>query len=85
MAGLGTLANVLAIVLGGLIGVLFGKKIPERFQETIQTGNAVAVLFIGIGGNSRAYAESGGRDIFDNRNDDDDLLHGNRKCARRTV
>lgn len=50
MAGLGTLANVLAIVLGGLIGVLFGKKIPERFQETIQTGNAVAVLFIGIGG-----------------------------------
>ena len=50
MAGLGTLANVLAIVLGGLIGVLFGKKIPERFKETIQTGNAVAVLFIGIGG-----------------------------------
>lgn len=50
MPGLGTLANVLAIVLGGLIGVLFGKKIPERFQETIQTGNAVAVLFIGIGG-----------------------------------
>jgi len=50
MPGLGTLANVLAIVLGGLIGVLFGKKIPERFKETIQTGNAVAVLFIGIGG-----------------------------------
>lgn len=50
MPGLGTLVNVLAIILGGTIGVLFGKKIPFRFQETIQTGNAVAVLFIGIGG-----------------------------------
>lgn len=50
MPGLGTLVNVLAIILGGTIGVLFGKKIPSRFQETIQTGNAVAVLFIGIGG-----------------------------------
>ncbi len=50
MPGLGTLANVLAIISGGIIGVLFGKKIPQRVQETIQTGNAVAVLFIGIGG-----------------------------------
>ncbi|WP_274940086.1 DUF554 domain-containing protein [Chordicoccus furentiruminis] len=50
MPGLGTLANVLAIIFGGIIGVLFGKKIPGRVQETIQTGNAVAVLFIGIGG-----------------------------------
>lgn len=50
MPGLGTLVNVLAIVLGGLIGVLFGKKIPKRFQDTIATGNAVAVIFIGIAG-----------------------------------
>lgn len=50
MPGLGTVVNVVAIIFGGIVGVLFGKKIPERFQETIQTGNAVAVLFIGIGG-----------------------------------
>lgn len=50
MPGLGTVVNVVAIIFGGIVGVLFGKMIPERFQETIQTGNAVAVLFIGIGG-----------------------------------
>lgn len=50
MPGLGTLVNVAAIAIGGLIGTLFGKKIPERVSDTIQTGNAVAVLFIGIGG-----------------------------------
>ena len=50
MPGLGTIVNILAIILGGIIGVVFGSKIPERFQDTIQTGNAVAVLFIGIGG-----------------------------------
>ena len=40
MPGLGTVVNVVAIIFGGIVGVLFGKKIPERFQETIQTGNA---------------------------------------------
>lgn len=48
--GLGTLVNVLAIILGGIIGSLFGTKIPGRVQETLNTGNAVAVMFIGIGG-----------------------------------
>lgn len=48
--GLGTLANVLAIIAGGIIGTLFGAKIPRRIQETLNAGNAVAVLFIGIGG-----------------------------------
>lgn len=50
MPGLGTIVNMLAIAAGGIIGVLFGERIPGRLQETIQTGNAVAVLFIGIGG-----------------------------------
>lgn len=50
MPGMGTIVNVLAIIFGGIVGVLFGTKIPKRFQETIATGNAVAVLFIGIGG-----------------------------------
>lgn len=48
--GLGTLVNVAAIIFGGMIGVFFGKKISPRFQETLNAGNAVAVLFIGIGG-----------------------------------
>lgn len=50
MIGLGTLVNTGAIVLGGLCGVLFGKKLPERFQKTLMTGVGVCVMFLGIGG-----------------------------------
>lgn len=50
MAGLGTLVNALAIIAGGIIGMVFGKKIPERMQETLLKVNGTAVLFIGIGG-----------------------------------
>lgn len=50
MAGLGTLINALAIIVGGIIGMVFGKKIPERMQETLLKVNGTAVLFIGIGG-----------------------------------
>ena len=50
MAGLGTLINALAIIAGGIIGLVFGKKIPERMQETLLKVNGTAVLFIGIGG-----------------------------------
>lgn len=50
MAGLGTLINALAIIAGGIIGMMFGKKIPERMQETLLKVNGTAVLFIGIGG-----------------------------------
>ena len=50
MAGLGTVVNALAIISGGIIGMVFGKKIPERMQETLLKVNGTAVLFIGIGG-----------------------------------
>lgn len=50
MIGLGTIINVAGILFGGLAGLLFGKKIHKRFQETLMTANAVSVLFLGIGG-----------------------------------
>ena len=50
MAGLGTLINALAIIAGGIVGMVFGKKIPERMQETLLKVNGTEVLFIGIGG-----------------------------------
>ena len=50
MAGLGTLINALAIIAGGIVGMVFGKKIPERMQETLLKVNGTAVLFIVIGG-----------------------------------
>ena len=50
MPGLGTLINVAGIILGGLMGMLFGKKIPERVRETLMSACGVSVLFLGIGG-----------------------------------
>ena len=50
MIGLGTIINTAAIIIGGLGGMLFGKKIPDRLQDTIMKANGVCVIFIGIAG-----------------------------------
>lgn len=50
MIGLGTIINVSAIVLAGLLGTMFGKKLTQRFQDTLMQGVAVCVIFLGIGG-----------------------------------
>lgn len=50
MFGLGTIINTAAIILGGLIGMLFGKKLPERFQKTLMSGVGISVIFLGIAG-----------------------------------
>lgn len=50
MIGLGTIVNTAAIIVGGILGMLFGKKLPERFQSTLMSGVGVCVLFLGIGG-----------------------------------
>lgn len=50
MVGLGTIINTAAIILGGIGGMLFGKKISGRFQQTLTSAVAVCTLFIGIAG-----------------------------------
>lgn len=50
MFGLGTLINVIAILIGGLLGALFGKLLTERHQDTLSKVCGVCVLFIGIAG-----------------------------------
>ena len=50
MIGLGTIINTAAIVIGGLMGILFGKKIPDRLQDTLMKANGICVIFIGIAG-----------------------------------
>ena len=47
---MGTLINAVLIILGGLLGSLLGKKLNTQFQNTLMLANAVAVLFIGMGG-----------------------------------
>lgn len=50
MFGLGTIINTAGILLGGLLGLLFGRALRERHQETLTRACGVAVLFIGVGG-----------------------------------
>ena len=50
MHGLGTIVNVAAIVVGGLAGLLGGRRIPERLQKTLMSAMGVSVLFVGVSG-----------------------------------
>ena len=59
MIGLGTLANTGAIVLGGLVGLLCGKAVKPRFQETIVSGMAVATMFVGVSGTLQEMFRAG--------------------------
>ncbi|MHB8125089.1 MAG: DUF554 domain-containing protein [Desulfitobacteriaceae bacterium] len=44
---LGTIINVLSIIIGGLIGLIFGKAFPEKMKNTVIHGIGLAVLLIG--------------------------------------
>ena len=50
MFGLGTIINVVGILIGGLLGLCFGKLLKDRHQETLTRVCGVSTLFIGIGG-----------------------------------
>lgn len=42
--------NVVAIIIGGIIGLLGGKFLTEKIQETLKMSCAIAVIFIGLNG-----------------------------------
>ena len=44
----GTLVNVIAIILGGILGRLFGKKVKPSLQETLLKMNGIALIGSGI-------------------------------------
>ena len=50
MFGLGTIINVLAIVLGGLLGSVAGKIMKEQIQDTLMKVCGVGTLFVAMSG-----------------------------------
>ena len=47
---MGTLINMAAILIGGVLGLLVGKAISKRFQDILYMVCGISTLFIGIGG-----------------------------------
>ena len=48
MIGSGTLVNVAAIAGGSLVGLLVGRGIKEKYQETVIYGLALCVILLGL-------------------------------------
>lgn len=44
----GTIINVIAILVGGLLGTILGNRLPERLRQTVMTGLGLFVLAIGV-------------------------------------
>ena len=47
---LGVLVNVITVIIGSCIGLLFKKGIPERVSQAAMTGLGACTLYIGISG-----------------------------------
>lgn len=45
---IGTLINVITILVGGTFGIAFGAKLPERIRQTVVAGLGLFVLAIGV-------------------------------------
>ena len=50
MVGLGTLVNVIAIIVGSILGLLLKGGIKDRFKEIMSHSCGLAVMFIGAAG-----------------------------------
>jgi len=50
MIGLGTIFNVVGIILGGLIGIFCKNLITPRIQDTLMKANGMCVVFLGVAG-----------------------------------
>lgn len=50
MVGLGTLVNMVEIMIGATIGIIIKGGLKQRFQETVMHALGLAVLFIGASG-----------------------------------
>lgn len=50
MVGLGTIINTLAILVGGICGLIFGRFIKDSVQDALCKACGVSTLFLGISG-----------------------------------
>lgn len=57
MIGLGTLINGAAVIVGGILGLIFKKGLKQRFQDTLMQALGLAVIFVGGSGTLKEIFE----------------------------
>ena len=66
MHGLGTIINVAAVIIGGLLGLLFGRFIKERHRDALCKACGLSVIFIGAAGTFKGmFSVVDGKLVFD--------------------
>jgi uncharacterized protein len=60
MRGLGTLINLIAVSVGGGLGLFAGDRLPERIRRTIMQGLGLVTLAVGIVGLEPLYDPDAG-------------------------
>ena len=50
MIGLGTIINVVAIIIGGLLGLFLGRSVKVRYQDILMNSVGISIMILGIGG-----------------------------------
>jgi uncharacterized membrane protein YqgA involved in biofilm formation len=50
LVGIGTIVNVLAVVLGSMIGILFNGGLKQKYQDTLMQVLGLSTMFIGVSG-----------------------------------
>ena len=50
MIGLGTIINTVAVIFGGMLGIVLKNGVTKRFEKIMMQANGLAVIFIGISG-----------------------------------
>ncbi|MGO3549176.1 MAG: DUF554 family protein, partial [Paucilactobacillus nenjiangensis] len=55
MIVLGSIVNAVAVMVGGSIGVVFKKGIPERVKTIMMQSIGVCVLYVGISGSLKGH------------------------------
>jgi hypothetical protein len=60
MRGLGTLINLVAVAVGGGMGLFAGDRLPERIRSTIMQGLGLVTLAVGIVGLEPLYDPDAG-------------------------
>lgn len=44
----GTILNIITVLIGSVIGLLIGNRLPQKIQESVVTGLGLVTLFVGI-------------------------------------